>query len=446
MLYYPTSDNRNSNSAITIMSKSYDNYIDPVIYRKRPRIFYGWWIVSAGMTIHLWISICWVYGMQVFFTPLTEAFGWSRALISGAFALQRLEGSILTPIEGYLVDRIGPRPVVLAGGFLVGIGFIYLSFIQSLTMFYIGSLIVSAGTSAAVGIPRTWAIVQWFTRMRGRVMGIGASGAVFSGPLIIIVVWLVSEFGWRQSFFILGICTWIIVTPLAFIYRRKPEEYGLLPDGDDPNTSNDKSETNKEIILKGLTGKEALHNTTFWLLIVIFAIQTIPVNGLIVHLIPYLEGPDVEFSTIVAASVLGNFTLLSAIGRLGGGWITDYVDKRFVLAGLLAIQAVGILILANISTYWHTIPFAFFHGIAFGGMIPIRAVLVSDFFGRKQFGFINGLTQSGSMIGGLIAPIMLGYMFDETGSYVTALYIITIVICIAIPISLLLRMPHQMKD
>ena len=113
---------------------------------------------------------------------------------------------------------------------------------------------------------------------------------------------------------------------------------------------------------------------------------------------------------------------------------------------MLAIQAVGILILANISTYWHTIPFAFFHGIAFGGMIPIRAVLVSDFFGRKQFGFINGLTQSGSMIGGLIAPIMLGYMFDETGSYVTALYIITIVICIAIPISLLLRMPHQMKD
>ena len=87
---------------------------------RRPRIFYGWWIVSAGMTIHLWVSICWVYGMQVFFTPLADAFGWSRALISGAFALQRLEGSILTPLEGFLVDRIGPRPVVIAGGFLVG--------------------------------------------------------------------------------------------------------------------------------------------------------------------------------------------------------------------------------------------------------------------------------------------------------------------------------------
>ena len=86
--------------------------------KSRPRVFYGWWIVGAGMTIHLWMSICWVYGMQVFFTPLTEAFGWSRAMMSGAFALQRLEGSILTPIEGYIVDRIGPRPVVLAGGIL----------------------------------------------------------------------------------------------------------------------------------------------------------------------------------------------------------------------------------------------------------------------------------------------------------------------------------------
>ena len=110
-----------------------------------------------------------------------------------------------------------------------------------------------------------------------------------------------------------------------------------------------------------------------------------PVNGLIVHLIPYLEGPDVQFSTIVAASVLGSFTLLSAIGRLGGGWITDYVDNRYVLAALLVCQAIAVVVLANVSVYWHTIPFAFFHGIAFGGMIPVRGVLVSKFFGRKQF-------------------------------------------------------------
>ena len=420
--------------------------LDAEQVKSRPRVFYGWWIVGAGMTIHLWMSICWVYGMQVFFTPLTEAFGWSRAMMSGAFALQRLEGSILTPIEGYIVDRIGPRPVVLAGGILVGVGFIMLSRINSLWMFYVGTLVVSAGTSAAVGVPRMWAIVQWFTRMRGRVMGIGSSGAVISGPLLIIVVWLVSTFGWRDSFTVLGIATWIIVIPLAFVYRNKPEDYGLLPDGDQPDLSDGDTKNKTQVPLTGLTGKEALKTPTFWLLITIFGAQTMPVNGLIVHLIPYLEGPDVQFSTVVAASVLGSFTLLSAIGRLGGGWITDYVDNRYVLAALLFSQAIAVVMLANVSVYWHTVPFSFFHGLAFGGMIPVRGVLVSRYFGRKQFGFINGLTQSGSMVGGFISPILFGAIFDWYGTYVPALLIIAVVVVLAIPLCLTLRMPRQMQE
>ena len=418
---------------------------------RRPRIFYGWWIGSAGMTIHLWVSICWVYGMQVFFTPLADAFGWSRALISGAFALQRLEGSILTPLEGFLVDRIGPRPVVIAGGFLVGAGFIILSFTHSLWVFYVGTLVVSGGTSAAVGVPRTWAIVQWFTRMRGRVMGIGSSGAVISGPLLVIVVWLVEAFGWREAFFILGIASWVIIIPLAFVYRTKPEDYGLLPDGDQPDPEKPLNQQRGQVILTGLSGKEALRTPTFWILILIFGIQTMPVNGLIVHLIPYLEGPDVGFSTLLAASVLGNFTVLSAIGRLGGGWITDYVDNRYVLGGLMVCQAIGVFFLIQVSTYsspdfWDTVPFAFFHGLAFGGMIPIRGVLVSAYFGRKHFGFISGLTQSGSMIGGLVAPILLGWVFDEYTTYIPALWIITISVCAAIPLSVTLRMPRQMQN
>jgi MFS family permease len=389
--------------------------------------------------------------MQIFFTPLADAFGWSRAIISGAFALQRLEGSILTPLEGFLVDRIGPRPVVITGGFLIGTGFILLSFTQNLWMFYVGTLIVSAGTSAAVGVPRTWAIVQWFTRMRGKVMGIGSSGAVISGPLLVIVVWLVAEFGWRQAFFILGIASWIIIIPLAFVYRTKPEDYGLLPDGDIPDPDKPISQQKGQQLLTGLSGKEAILTPTFWILILIFGLQTMPVNGLIVHLIPYLEGPDVGFSTLLAASVLGNFTVLSTIGRLGGGWITDYVDNRYVLAGLLLCQALGVFFLIQVSTYsspdfWDTVPFAFFHGIAFGGMIPIRGILVSAYFGRKHFGFISGLTQSGSMIGGLVAPVLLGWVFDKYTTYVPALWVIIIGVCVAIPLSLIVRRPHQMQD
>ena len=100
--------------------------------RVRSRVFYGWYIVAAGMGIHLWVSIVWVYGMQVFFTPIVETFGWSRALVSGAFGLQRLEGSVLAPVEGFLVDRIGPRKMILAGAFITGLGLISLSFLSSI--------------------------------------------------------------------------------------------------------------------------------------------------------------------------------------------------------------------------------------------------------------------------------------------------------------------------
>ena len=115
----------------------------------RPKIFYGWYIVAAGMGIHLWVSMAWVYGMQVFFTPIVETFGWSRAVISGAFALQRLEGSIASPVEGFLVDRFGPRPIVLFGAILSGSGLIMLSFLQSIWMFYVCVLLVSLGISAS---------------------------------------------------------------------------------------------------------------------------------------------------------------------------------------------------------------------------------------------------------------------------------------------------------
>ena len=150
----------------------------------RPRIFCGWYMVAAGMGIHLWISVSWVYAKQVFFTPISMYFGWSRALMSGAFALERLEGSILSPIEGFLVDRYGPRKIMLIGSFITGLGIMSLSFLNNIYMFYASILLVSLGQSMALGIPRTWALVQWFRRLRGRALGIGGSGAVLSGLMI----------------------------------------------------------------------------------------------------------------------------------------------------------------------------------------------------------------------------------------------------------------------
>ena len=421
-----------------------------VAHRSRvfPRVFYGWYIVAAGMGIHLWMSIAWVYGMQVFFAPIIQTFGWSRAAVSGAFSLQRLEGSVASPIEGFLVDRFGPRKLVLAGALLAGIGLITLSFLQAIWMFYASVLVVSLGMSACVGIPRNWATVQWFRRLRGRALGIGSSGAVVSGPLLFIVVWLVETVGWRRAFLVLGVVTWCICLPLALVFRSRPQQYGYLPDGGlsaDAGKETSRAEAERaghaseDSGSGSLTVRQALKTPAFWILTLVFGAQNMGVSGLMVHLIPYFV--SINFTTAQAASVLGFFTVLSVFGRLGGGWAMDYFDKRLILAGLLACQASAFLILANITEYWQVFPFALLYGTAFGGMLPSQGVVVSAYFGTQNFGAIQGLSHSATVVGGMVAPVLMGWVFDTTQSYTLSIYILMGVTAVGIPLTFLAKPP-----
>ena len=425
--------------------------------RARPRIFYGWYMVAAGMGIHLWISVVWVYAKQVFFTPISMHFGWSRALMSGAFALERLEGSIVSPIEGFLVDRYGPRKIMVIGTFITGLGIMSLSFLNNIYMFYFSILLVALGQSMALGIPRTWAIVQWFRRLRGRALGIGGSGASLSGPLLFITLFLVEFLGWRPAFIVLGLSVWIINLPLAMVFRGRPHEYGYLPDGDQPeepkpeparDASGDAAEgqtqparqpAREESTEASLSVKQALLTPSFWLLSLVFGAQTLGTNALNIHLIPYFE--SIGFSTAQAVSVIGWFTVLSAIGRLGGGFAFDMWNSRVVMAGIMGCQVIGFFIMANVTSYWQVVPFALFWGLAFGGMIPARGYIISAYFGPGSFGSIQGLTQSVSVFGGMIGPVLMGLVFDLTDSYVIAIYIIMAAAALAIPLLLLARPP-----
>ena len=404
--------------------------------------------MAAGMGMHLWVSICWVYGMQVFFTPIVQTFGWSRAIVSGAFGLQRLEGSIVAPIEGFLVDRYGPRKMVLAGAIIMGASIMYLSIVNSIFMFYIAVLLVSLGTSAT-GTPRNWAIVQWFQRQRGKALGIGASGAILSGPMLFVVVWLVESFGWRAAFVVLGLATWCIMIPLSLVFRSKPAQYGMRPDGDteEEAAAYASSATPRRSTMEQLSDEEslsvlqAMKTPAFWILSIIFAAETMGVSGLIVHLIPYLL--SIEFSNTQAATVLAFFTVLSVFGRLGGGWIMDYISARLVLAGLLGIFVAAFVLLANMSgfQYWQVFLFALLYGTAFGGMIPARGVLVSNYFGPRNFGALQGLTRSVTVVSGMAGPIIMGIVFDITDSYLISLYFLAAVNAVAMPLAIIAKPP-----
>jgi sugar phosphate permease len=413
-------------------------------------IFFGWYIVTAGMIIQLWFALAWFYGMQIFFTPIVQTFGWSRVLVSGAFSLQRLEGSVISPIMGFLVDRIGPRRLMFPGIIIAGLGMIAMSYLQAVWMFYALVLLISVGFGTAMGIPRTWTVVQWFRRKRGRALGVMSSGAAAAGPMVFIVVWLIDSLEWRSAFVVLGLATWVVCLPLTLLFRAKPEQYGYRPDGDPPPadgppgdapTTGPSGSQGGAQESESMTVGQALRTPAFWMLTLVFAAQTMGVNGMAVHQIPYFE--SIGFTRNEAASVLAMFTALSVFGRLGGGLAMDLLNQRAVLAGLLACQALAFLILANITAYWHVVPFALLFGTAFGGMMPARGVLISTFFGTRNFGTLQGLTQSGTVVGGVIAPVLMGFVFDQTQSYVLSIYVLMAAAALAIPFTLFARPPRH---
>lgn len=428
---------------------------------RQPRIFFGWYLVSACMMIHFTISVVFVYGFQAFVNPLADTFGWSKTAITGANSLQRLEGGIVSPIAGFLLDRIGTQKMVMGGMFLVGGGMVLMSQMQELWHYYLCFLFISIGFSGGMGGSFAAAAVNWFKRKRGRAMAFLWMGAVPSGLFVPFIVVLIEQVGWRTAMLVLGLTIWAVCVPLGYLIRHRPEPYGYLPDGDDPTAAQATANAaaaaaggaatgatgNAPLAAAPLTGatvRETLRTPAFWNLALLFGVQNMATSGVFAVQVPYFQ--SIGFSAALAGSTVGVFTMLSAIGRMGGGFAMDYFDKRFVLMGLILSQAAGLatlLLVPGPDGYWLVFPFGLFFGMAFGGMLPARALLLSEYFGTKNFGAIQGISQTTSVIGGILGPVAMGLSVDITGSYHPAITGIAIVSTIIAPAALLLAKPKS---
>ncbi len=431
--------------------------VDKVMLRRR-KIFYGWWIVLASAILHLFGGGAVMYGFTVFFNPIRRTFGWTAAVTSIAFTLQRLESGVLGPVAGFLVDRVGPRKLMLPGWGMLGLGFLLMSRINSLWAFIGAFLLITMGISFASFVVINTVVANWFAKKRSRAMtlvyvGVGAGGIL--APLLALSI---SQFGWRTSLAIGGIALWVIGLPLCLVMRHKPEQYGYLPDGetgvaiDEPtNVSNlhslgEIAQPDSGSSVVGLTAKAALRTRAFWLLAFAFLFQHIGTSAIFVHVVPYLE--SVEIPTTAAATVVTGMTLSSLIGRLGFGFLGDFINKRYLVAIALTFQTIGIFIFAfiDIGRVWLIIPFLLTYGPGYGGPYPVRAALQADYFGTRSYGTIYGLISLIGMLGGLLSPVFAGWLFDVTGSYRLAWQLFALVSVPAIPLMLLAKSPRAKQE
>ena len=421
---------------------------------KRRKIFYGWWIVATSAILCFFAGGTFFYGFTVFFNPIRQTFRWTAAITSVAFVLQRLEMGVLGPLAGFLVDRVGPRKLMLSGWGLIGLGFLLMSRINSLWEFYGSFLLIAMGFSFGSLVVMNTVIAHWFTKKRSRAMTLMSVGYGASGVLAPLLAFSIGQFGWRDTLTFIGIGLWVIGIPLSSLIRHRPKQYGYLPDGetrvtiDEPtnvpnlHSSSEIEERDSVSSATGFTAKEALMTRTFWLLAFVFFFQRIATSAVMVHIAPYLESVNVP--TAIGATAVMGLTLCSLIGRIGFGFLGDFHNKRYLIAIALTLQAIGLFIfsLIDVNRIWLIIPFLLIYGTGFGGPVPLRPALQADYFGMSSFGTIMGLMASISMIGGLVSPVFAGWVFDVTGSYRLAWWVVTLTTVPAIPLILLAKPPR----
>ncbi|MFW6074193.1 MAG: MFS transporter [Chloroflexota bacterium] len=388
--------------------------------RERARgIFYGWWIVAAAFGVQVLQSALLMQSFGAYVSVLQEQFGWSKGALSGAFSLQRIETGMLGPLQGWLLNRFGPRKVMRVGIVIFGSGLMLFSQINAIWNFYAVFFLIAIGASLSGFMSITTTLVNWFSRRRATAMGVAQMGMSVGGLLVPVVAYSLTQYGWRATAFYSGVIVIAVGLPLTQIMRSHPEDHGELPDGDppEPAVSGD-GESNADSPSRDplFTTRQALRTRAFWFLSIGHGCAVLVVSAVMVHLIVHLN-EGLNYSLTEAAAFVSLMTIMQMIGLPFGGFLGDKFDKRKIAILAMFGHSGALLILAYATTVWMVIVFAVMHGIAWGMRGPLMHAMRADYFGRRAFAQVMGFSSLIVMMGMTGGPLIAGIMADRLGNY-----------------------------
>ena len=417
--------------------------------KKRRPIFYGWYMVALSIATNTIFSAAYFQGFGVLIIPIERTFGWDRWVISAAMSLRQLESGIVSPAVGLLLDRVSARKLILWSAVIAGIGFVGLSFTNTIVAFFLFFVVISLGASGCSHAV-TWPVIisRWFRRKRGLAMGLAVTGPMFGSPIVILNTHLEEAYGWRVVLIGYGILILFGVTLLSMMVRDRPESYGLRPDGDPPEEdTSTQSFTGPSPRRQdaGLTLHAVLRTKEFWLF-TSYLSGTFAVNSAFqVHMIPYFQ-QDMGLTSAWAAVILSMVFIVSGVGRIGGGFLLDRMDYRLVLAVVAAMMGFALFYLqvVNVDTVPATLPFALMFGVSFGCLVPMRGTVGSIMFGTRAIGGVLGLLQGAPIAAGVIGPLVMGIIFDLNGNYSVAIWGLIVTSALMVPLSLAMASPAEL--
>ncbi|MBM4263659.1 MAG: MFS transporter [Deltaproteobacteria bacterium] len=397
-----------------------------------------WWLVILGCITHAVNTGFSYFGMSAFFPSFEREFGWSRTAISGAFSLARIEAGILGPIEGYFVDRVGPKRIMYIGIVICTLGFLSLSFVNSLPMLYVSIVLgIVLGSSLGYHMPISLLIAKTFRERRSFAFGIFRMGPGLSGAIVPLVGAIIVAWGWRTAALLSGLILFAMSLPIAYLINR-------IADGEERKT---------ESLVAGHTGsgaqatvdpqfslKEVLRLKAFWFLSVSMALRHMVTEGVSVHFVILLV--DRGWSTEAASRLLGVSALIGAPARIGMGWLGDMVDKRKLVMGLLLALSVSVCVMGWAAGSLAFTTMMIVYSLAYGGLASLQEPIRADYFGTKAFATIQGVSRSITTCGTFLGPIIAGLCYDLTKSYAVAFTIFAIVSLLSMFLMFLARRPQ----
>ena len=427
-----------------------------------PKVFYGWWLSGLAGLVMVISAVPVFHGMAVWSVALKAHYGWSATQLGVALSLTRAEGAMFGPLEGWTADRFGTRIMAGVGLFVLFAAFMLFSqtqdisvgkylHVDALLVFYLSFILMSLGQGLGGWVPLMTMLNHWFSRNRGTAMGISMA-CMTAGALLVIpaLAWAIdpetNRVGWRTTAMIVGFVILGGAVLLPLFIRNRPQDMGLLPDGDPVQEEHvRRAPTPEEAAASAppepeFTVQQALRTQAFWCIAFGHGFASMIILAIMSQL--GLMMTEIGYSLQTVAWIVALYNFVSLPFQFGGGYLGDRMPTNVALFVFTAIQGIAVvLITINTSIYMFYV-FAILFGIGFGGRTPLTTAIRGEYFGRASFGKILGVSTVPMNILLLISAPMAGFMRDQLGDYQWAFLTLAILNGVGAALFLIARKPR----
>ncbi len=368
------------------------------------------------------------YIVGSFMIPMTEEFGWTRAEFSASRSIGQLVLAGTGFIIGSHIDRHGGRPFIITGGIILSASCFVLGSITSLTQWLIfNGLMLTMGAAMIGNLVVNVTLGKWFVEHRGRAVAIAGMGISLAGIVLPpLTSWMVDQFGWRETWRMLGYAAAIATLPMAMIVRRKPEDHGLHPDGKSSiQVEAGQDHAARADYDKSMTRAQAMRTSSFYFLVLAFGLFQISITVMLIQTIPLMT--DAGYSRLIASSMISLSSVPAFLSKPFWGLLIDrYNPKRLAGIGAAVTGFSVMLIVFSVSQQIDLLIYAAFllMGIGWGGLLPLQEVIWASFFGRRYLGSVRSTAMPFTFGMSALGPVLVAGYYDLYGDYNLALLLI----------------------